>query len=79
MRSDVRLWTQNNKERRQSMSENPQNSSTLSPVDYQRIINTLAAQKAEVEVRALEWQVRYEAATAALAEQATLQEGTAHE
>lgn len=35
----------------------------LTPADCQRIINTLAAQKAEAEVRALEWQVRYEAAT----------------
>lgn len=34
----------------------------LTPQDYQRIIATLSTQKAEAELRALEWQVRYEAA-----------------
>ena len=33
----------------------------LTPQDYQRIIATLSTQKAEAELRALEWQVRYEA------------------
>lgn len=32
----------------------------LSPQDYQRIITTLSAQKAQAELAALEWQVRYE-------------------
>ena len=40
----------------------------LAPQDYQRIIATLSTQKAEAELRALEWQVRAENATAALAE-----------
>lgn len=40
----------------------------LTPQDYQRIIATLSTQKAEAELRALEWQVRAENATAALAE-----------
>lgn len=39
----------------------------LSPQDYQRIIATLSTQKAEAELRALEWQVRAENAAAALA------------
>lgn len=51
----------------------------LTPRDYQRIIATLNAQKAAAELAALEWQVRAENATAALAEQATTQEDTAHE
>lgn len=33
----------------------------LTPQDYQRIIATLNAQKAQAELAALEWQVRYEA------------------
>ena len=32
----------------------------LTPQDYQRIIATLNAQKAQAELAALEWQVRYE-------------------
>lgn len=40
----------------------------LTPADYQRIITTLSAQKAQAELAALEWQVRAENATAALAE-----------
>ncbi|NDO78476.1 hypothetical protein GKZ75_09625 [Kocuria indica] len=36
----------------------------LTPQDYQRIISTLSAQKAQAELAALEWQVRYEALTA---------------
>ena len=40
----------------------------LTPQDYQRIIATLNAQKAAAELAALEWQVRAENATAALAE-----------
>lgn len=51
----------------------------LTPQDYQRIIATLNAQKAEAELRALEWQVRYENITAALAAQDTTQESAAHE
>lgn len=52
----------------------------LSPQDYQRIIATLSTQKAEAELRALEWQVRAENATAALAAaQDTAQESAAHE
>lgn len=51
----------------------------LTPQDYQRIIATLSTQKAEAELRALEWQVRAENATAALAAQTATQEGTAHE
>lgn len=39
----------------------------LTPTDYQRIITTLSAQKAQAELAALEWQVRAENATAALA------------
>lgn len=39
----------------------------LSPQDYQRIISTLSAQKAQAELAALEWQVRAENAAAALA------------
>ena len=35
----------------------------LTPADYQRMIATLSAQKAQAELAALEWQVRYEAAT----------------
>ena len=35
----------------------------LTPQDYQRIIATLSAQKAQAELLALEWRVRYEAAT----------------
>lgn len=35
----------------------------LTPQDYQRIIATLSAQKAQAELAALEWQVRYENAT----------------
>ena len=35
----------------------------LTPQDYQRIIATLSAQKAQAELHALEWRVRYEAAT----------------
>lgn len=35
----------------------------LTTQDYQRIISTLSAQKAQAELAALEWQVRYEAAT----------------
>lgn len=34
----------------------------LTPQDYQRIISTLSTQKAQAELAALEWQVRYEAA-----------------
>lgn len=34
----------------------------LTPADYQRIIATLSSQKAQAELAALEWQVRYEAA-----------------
>lgn len=37
----------------------------LTPQDYQRIIATLAAQKTQAELAALEWQVRYEAVTQA--------------
>lgn len=33
----------------------------LTPQDYQRMIATLSAQKAQAELAALEWQVRYEA------------------
>ena len=51
----------------------------LTPQDYQRIIATLSTQKAEAELRALEWQVRAENATAALAAQATTEEDTVHE
>ena len=51
----------------------------LTPQDYQRIIATLSTQKAEAELRALEWQVRAENATDALTAQATTQEDTAHE
>lgn len=40
----------------------------LTAQDYQRIIATLNAQKAQAELAALEWQVRYEAATQATAE-----------
>lgn len=40
----------------------------LTPQDYQRIITTLSTQKAQAELAALEWQVRAENATAALAE-----------
>ena len=40
----------------------------LTPQDYQRIIATLNAQKAAAELAALEWQVRYEAATQATTE-----------
>lgn len=39
----------------------------LTPADYQRIIATLSTQKAQAELAALEWQVRAENATAALA------------
>lgn len=39
----------------------------LTPADYQRIITTLSAQKAQADLAALEWQVRAETATAALA------------
>ena len=53
--------------------------SDLTPQDDQRIIATLSTQKAEAELRALEWQVRAENATAALTAQATTQEDTAHE
>lgn len=35
----------------------------LTPQDYQRIIATLSAQKAQAELAALEWKVRYEAVT----------------
>ena len=35
----------------------------LTPQDYQRIINTLATQKMQAELTALEWKVRYEAVT----------------
>lgn len=52
----------------------------LSPQDYQRIISTLSAQKAQAELAALEWQVRAENATTALAAaQGTTQESAAHE
>lgn len=51
----------------------------LTTQDYQRIIATLSTQKAEAELRALEWQVRAENATAALAAQDTTQESAAHE
>lgn len=47
----------------------------LTPQDYQRIIATLNAQKAQAELVALEWQVRAENAMAALAAQPTTQEG----
>lgn len=36
-------------------------STDLTPADYQRIIATLSSQKAQAELAALEWQVRYEA------------------
>lgn len=39
----------------------------LTPEGYQRIIATLSTQKAQAELAALEWQVRYENAAAALA------------
>ena len=42
----------------------------LTPQDYQRIIATLSNQKAQAELAALEWKVRYEAAA-----QPTTQEG----
>ncbi|WP_423445730.1 hypothetical protein AABM36_08275 [Kocuria sp. KSNUG] len=48
----------------------------LTPQDYQRIIATLNAQKAAAELAALEWQVRAENATAALAAQTTTEEAT---
>ena len=51
----------------------------LTPQDYQRIIATLSTQKAEAELRALEWQVRVENATAALTAQTAAEEGDAHE
>lgn len=51
----------------------------LTPQDYQRIIATLNAQKAQSELAALEWQVRAENATAALAAQATTEEDAVHE
>lgn len=51
----------------------------LTPQDYQRIISTLSTQKAQAELAALEWQVRAENATAALAAQDTTQESAAHE
>lgn len=51
----------------------------LTPQDYQRIIATISTQKAEAELRALEWQVRAENATAALAAQNTTEAGAAHE
>ena len=51
----------------------------LTPADYQRIISTLSAQKAQAELAALEWQVRAENATAALAAQNTTEAGAAHE
>lgn len=51
----------------------------LTPADYQRIIATLSAQKAQAELAALEWQVRAENATTALAAQTTTEEGAAHE
>ena len=52
----------------------------LTPQDYQRIIATLNAQKAAAELAALEWQVRAENATAALAAaQNTTEAGAAHE
>ena len=34
----------------------------LTPEQYQRIIATLSAQKAQAELSVLEWKVRYEAA-----------------
>lgn len=34
----------------------------LTPEEYRQIIAMLSTQKAEAELRALEWQVRYEAA-----------------
>lgn len=51
----------------------------LTPQDYQRIIATLSTQKAQAELAALEWQVRAENATAALAAQTTTEEDTVHE
>lgn len=52
----------------------------LTPEGYQRIIATLSNQKAQAELAALEWQVRYENATAALAAaQNTTEAGAAHE
>lgn len=39
----------------------------LTAADYQRIISTLSTQKAQAELAALEWQVRAENATTALA------------
>lgn len=42
--------------------------SDLTAQDYQRIIATLSAQKAQAELVALEWQVRCEAATRDTAE-----------
>ena len=51
----------------------------LTPQDYQRIIATLNAQKAQAELAALEWQVRAENATAALTEMGAGPEGAAHE
>lgn len=40
----------------------------LTPTDYQRIISTLSTQKAQAELAALEWQVRYENAVQAAQE-----------
>lgn len=52
----------------------------LTAADYQRIISTLSAQKAQAELAALEWQVRAENATAALAAaQNTTEAGATHE
>lgn len=36
-------------------------SADLTPAQYERIIATLSTQKAQAELAALEWQVRYEA------------------
>ena len=51
----------------------------LTPQDYQRIIATLSTQKAQAELAALEWKVRAENATAALAAHATAEEDAVHE
>ena len=51
----------------------------LTPQDYQRIIATLSTQKAQAELAALEWKVRAENATAALAAQTSTEEDTVHE
>ena len=51
----------------------------LTPQDYQRIIATLNAQKAQAELAALEWQVHAENAMAALTETGNDPEAATHE